>query len=230
MSLESPVSPTRTVRTRQQWATLATIGLAVVHLFGALGLHMAEVRSYFQALIPANLLLTLVVLGIFHRPWTYRFGIFCFILFWAGFLIELIGVNTGVIFGPYHYVTALGIKVAGTPPLIGVNWLILVYAAGILSQQISDNIWVKSTIGATAILLVDFLIEPMAIRFDFWLWDTDLGEIPIQNYLAWWVIAWVMSYAFHAQPDKKENPLGVPVYLIQVFFFLLFLVVQLFAL
>jgi putative membrane protein len=39
----------------------------------------------------------------------------------AGFFIEAIGVNTGLIFGNYVYKTTLGWKFLETPLIIGVN-------------------------------------------------------------------------------------------------------------
>jgi putative membrane protein len=43
----------------------------------------------------------------------------------AGFFIEAIGVNTGLIFGNYVYKTTLGWKFLETPLIIGVNWILL---------------------------------------------------------------------------------------------------------
>lgn len=210
-------------------ARLMVIVLVILHQVGVVGLHLPETRELFQQLVPLNLLTSVGVLLWFHRPWTLRFGIFCFAIFWAGYLVELLGVSTGVIFGPYHYDTALGFKVGGVPPMIGVNWLMLVYTTGVLAREISPNLWVRTTLAAAAMVLLDLLIEPMAIRYDFWTWETDQGHIPVQNFVAWFAISWFMAYAFQAQPDVQRNPIAIPLYLIQLFFFLTFWVVQQFG-
>ena len=205
---------------------LTIIFLVIVHQAGVIGLHLPETREVFQQLIPFNLLLSVSLLLLFHQKWTTRFGVFCFVIFWAGYLVELLGVTTNVIFGPYHYDTALGFKIGGVPPLIGVNWLMLVYISGILVQDLGVNIWLRSALAAGAMVLLDLLIEPMAIRYDFWTWDTITGGIPIQNFLAWYLVSLVMSYFFQREPGEKRNPIAVPLYLVQLFFFLSFFIIE----
>src|SRR5210317_2015499 len=47
----------------------------------------------------------------------------------GGFAVELIGVQTGLLFGEYAYGSALGPKLMGVPLIIGVNWLAIVLAS-----------------------------------------------------------------------------------------------------
>ncbi|MEZ4775990.1 MAG: carotenoid biosynthesis protein [Bacteroidia bacterium] len=199
--------------------------LVIFHFVGIIGLHLDETRPLFQSLTPLNLLLTVGVLAWFHRSWTMKFGMFVFFIFWAGYLVEVAGVFTGAIFGSYNYGNAFGIKIAAVPPLIGINWVMLVYITGIISQGMAKNIWVRVTIGAALLVLLDFLIEPMAMTHDFWSWRDN--RIPAQNYFAWFLIGWVMQYGFHSLTEEKSNPLALPVYLIQIIFFATFMVVRL---
>ena len=210
-------------RSKRQ-ATAAIIFLAIFHEIGLIGLHLDATQELFQQLIPLNLLLSVGVLAYFHRSWTSNFGIFIFVIFWAGYLVELLGVKTGVIFGEYSYGASLGPKVAGIPPMIGVNWILLVYITGITSQKLTTNLWFRSTLGALFMVLLDLLIEPMAIRYDMWTWQG--GVIPLQNFFAWFVISWGMQYGFHSLHQEKKNPVAYPLYLIQLVFFLTFLVIQ----
>ncbi|MEZ4829458.1 MAG: carotenoid biosynthesis protein [Bacteroidia bacterium] len=204
---------------------LATGFLVIFHMVGIVGLHIEASRPLFQSLTPLNLLLTIGLLAVFHQPWNMKFGMFAFIIFWAGYLVEVAGVFTGAIFGSYSYGSALGFKIASVPPLIGLNWVMLVYITGMISQRMVSNIWVRATLGAVLLVLLDILIEPVAMRFDFWRWRDD--SIPLQNYFAWFLIGWVMLYGFHSSTDEKSNPLALPVYLIQIMFFATFMVVRL---
>ncbi|MEM7660052.1 MAG: carotenoid biosynthesis protein [Bacteroidota bacterium] len=208
----------------KRFSTAAIIFLAVFHEIGLVGLHLEATKSVFQMLIPLNLLLSIGVLAFFHREWTSKFGIFAFVVFWAGYLVELLGVQTGVIFGEYAYGSALGIKIAGVPPMIGVNWLLLTYITAITAQKLSSNLWMRATLGAAFMVILDFLIEPMAIRYDMWTWAGD--SIPAQNFFAWFVIAWGMQYGFHNLHQEKSNPVATPLYLIQLVFFLSFLIID----
>ena len=97
---------------RKSTRLIAVIVLVVFHQAGLIGLHLEETRELFQQLVPMNLLLTLTLL-LFHRPWKTQFAIFCFLIFWAGYLVELLGVTTNVVFGPYHYERALGSRWQG---------------------------------------------------------------------------------------------------------------------
>lgn len=206
--------------------TYLIIFLVIVYEVGVLGFHLEETRELFEQLVPFNLLLSVFLLGLFHRKWTLGFGIFVFVVFWVGYLVELAGVQTGLIFGAYHYESSLGFKIGGVPPMIGVNWVLVVYISSIISQQMSPNIWVRTILSGIMVVLLDGLIEPMAIKYHLWAWDTPDGSIPIQNYAAWFMIGGIMSYGFHSLDQEKSNPLAAPVYVIQLLFFLSFVLID----
>jgi hypothetical protein len=42
--------------------------------------------------------------------------------------------------------------------------------------------------------MFDWIMEPVAIRLDYWTWAG--GDIPMQNYFAWFVIATVSAFAY----------------------------------
>ncbi len=111
--------------------------------------------------------------------------------------IEAIGVNSGEIFGAYDYGNALGLKILDTPPIIGINWAILVLGTGywlILSSLKIKNTILFSFLGAIIMTILDILIEPVAIKLDFWHWKTQTP--PLQNYLAWFLISFLLFLSF----------------------------------
>ena len=205
--------------------TPVIVALAILHEVGAVGLHLDATKELFQSLTPLNLLISIGALAIFHRQWTMNFGIFLFATFWGTYLIEILGVRTGAIFGEYYYGSALGPKVGGVPPLIGLLWVMLAYCSGIISQNLSSSFWVRVISGAILVVILDFMIEPVAIEQDFWYWVGN--KIPAQNYFAWLVISIGIMFGFHSIKKKKTNPLATPVYLIQLTFFAIFMVVRL---
>ena len=84
-----------------------------------------EISFYlFLKLIPLALLLSFIGLIVFHasKPDVKTIVVFAGIYF-IGFLIEALGVNTGKIFGEYVYGKSLGFKISETPVIIGINWL-----------------------------------------------------------------------------------------------------------
>src|ERR1700712_798596 len=104
--------------------------LTAMYVAGFIGLQIPTVAPFFRFLTPLNLLGSLTILLRFHQDWNRSFLLFIVLAFVIGFFIEVIGIQTGIIFGKYHYETLLGFKLFGVPPVIGFNWLMLVYCVG----------------------------------------------------------------------------------------------------
>ena len=202
---------------RPQRATLAGILLIILNGVGLIGFSNPEWLPLFQALTPLNLLITNVLLGLFHKSWSQRFTIWAGMVFLAGYFVELAGVQTGLIFGEYAYLDVLGPKVFGIPPLIGLNWLMLVYISGVLCEKIGGSIWLRAALGASLMTALDLIMEPVAIRFEFWTWFDQTP--PMQNFIAWWVIAFLLLFGFNKLPQSPRNPLAGWVLASQVLFF-----------
>ncbi|WP_299464814.1 carotenoid biosynthesis protein [uncultured Microscilla sp.] len=190
--------------------------LVIVHLAGAIGFH-SPFAAYFIALTPLNLLLSAFVLLSAHRDYQPSFWWFCAVCFATGLIVELVGVQTGLLFGNYSYGATLGFKIWGTPVIIGVNWLILVYSSGVVTHQLKLPIVVKSALAAAIMVGLDYLIEPVAMRYDFWGWQNDI--IPLQNYVMWYIVAFALLMLFHRLKFDKNNPLAAVLLAVQFAFF-----------
>lgn len=197
---------------------VAIISIIVIHFFGALGLSYPPLRPYFQLATPLNLLITGLILFSFHRHWNVPFYIFATVCFSLGFLVEVIGVKTGVIFGEYSYGPTLGFKIWEVPVLIGLNWLILIYCTGIVASKLVNNVFASSFLGSLMMVALDFFIEPVAVSLDFWKWHG--GEIPTHNFLGWFVTAFLLQILFHLSNFKKQNALAKQVLYVQALFFI----------
>ncbi|MBS4059243.1 MAG: carotenoid biosynthesis protein [Bacteroidetes bacterium] len=135
----------------------------------------------------------------------------------AGYLIELLGIITGIIFGIYAYGEGLGIKLFDVPLIIGINWAVLVFSTAAILNKLKLSIWLKAAIAASMMVAYDILLEPVAIRFDFWNWEG--GSIPLQNYIAWWLIAYVMLLGVLRYVKNLQNKIALYVVLVQSLFF-----------
>ncbi len=191
--------------------------LPLMHIAGFIGLQLEASQSLFKALVPFHLLSCLVLLLLFQEQWNAKTLIFCVIAYLVGFFIEALGVHTGLIFGQYQYGETLGWKIIDIPLVIGVNWLILIFCTGILLDEWYQNPWLKAAIGATLIVAIDFLIEPVAIRLDFWDWT--YHQIPLQNYIAWYVVAFGLLCLFFNLSFPKHNRIAVLLLICQALFF-----------
>src|SRR5690606_27651627 len=93
----------------------------------------------------------------FHREWNRAFFALIAIVYLAGFAIEAVGVATGSIFGTYSYSDVLGPKLLDTPLIIGINWLMLIYATGTIAGNLKLSIFAKALAGAVLMLTLDFV-------------------------------------------------------------------------
>lgn len=195
--------------------------LLAMHLAGALGLYLNLTRNLFEFLVPFNLISTFLLLLYFHQDWNKNFISFLFIAFIVGFGIEVLGVQTKMIFGDYWYETTLGLKLLDVPLTIGLNWIVLVYTSGMLIEKLipKHHTVLKTLIAAVLMVLLDVFIEPIAIKHHFWDWAN--GNIPLQNYVVWYIVSFVLLLVFYNFRFDKKNDLAHFIFLVQCLFFIL---------
>jgi bisanhydrobacterioruberin hydratase len=189
--------------------------LIIIHLVGIGGM-LSPYKDLFASLTPINLLVSFVVLMLNHHNLQKNWIFYLIAIYIAGFAVEAIGVNTGFPFGEYNYGKNLGPKILGTPLMIGLNWAMLIYCSSAIAILHPNNI-VQAGVAATFMLLYDLNLEPSAIELGLWNWQN--VSIPIQNYVSWFVIAFVMHYFLYWFLGKPENKIAKPLYLIQMIFF-----------
>ena len=194
------------------------ISIAVLLLFHAIGIGGVLIgdSEQFLKLTPVNLLLTLGIIGWNHADWK-RWWIFVF-SFVLGFFIEVIGVNTGWPFGEYSYGPVLGLQLFSTPLMIGVNWLMLLYATNAISKTIQVNFLIRIAIAAMLMTVLDLFIKPVAIQLNFWTWS--IGDIPMSNYISWFVISALISLPWQRTDIQLNRNVGYAVFSVQLGFFL----------
>ncbi|MDX9942971.1 MAG: carotenoid biosynthesis protein [Bacteroidales bacterium] len=199
--------------------TLTKALLILYFSVGVIGLIWPLTAPLFTRLIPLTLLGSLAVLLAFHQKWLPgHIRVFALVAI-LGYLVELAGVATGLVFGEYQYHEALGFKLFGTPLIIGINWLLLIYAVyGIFEKHLLHPA-IKIFAGATLMVAYDIILEPVAVALKMWSWGG--GDIPLQNYLAWFVISLVFLTIFHLAKIRANNPIARQMYLVQLAFFLL---------
>lgn len=111
------------------------------------------------------------------------------------FLVEYIGVSTGIPFGRYAYTATLGFKLGSVPLPIPFAWLMVVPGAYITVAVLRRSALI---VPATALLALwlDLLIEPIAAYVTgYWNW-LDHGPyygIPTANFIAWGATAFGLA-------------------------------------
>lgn len=210
---------------KQVWSFLtnqrkASYLLLIFYAVGIAGMVYEPSRPLFISLIPFALLLSTFLLIINHKGTKNKRILFVStILYLSGFFVEVLGVNTGLIFGDYSYGSGLGWKVFNTPLMIGLNWVLLIYTSASFLQSLG---WKKPAVimgGASMMLIYDLILEQVAPVMDMWTWSE--ANVPVQNYISWWLIAALMHLLVASNQLKLKNKLALPVFLIQFIFFIL---------
>nr|WP_262905434.1 carotenoid biosynthesis protein [Hymenobacter nitidus] len=153
----------------------------------------------------------------FQRDRSAAFWGFCITTAAVGFFVEVVGIQTGKIFGQYTYGATLGLKWLGVPLMIGLNWLMLTYMTGVLARYLPISDFLRAVVAALLLVGMDICLEPVAVRYDFWTWAFDV--IPLQNFKGWFVVALILQVYFNRTDFEKRNPLVPFVYLLQLLFF-----------
>jgi bisanhydrobacterioruberin hydratase len=189
------------------------------YLTGVAGIILPLTRNWFINLIPAVLLLSAASLVLFHSGGRfYRLVLASLIVYILSYAIEVAGVNTGLIFGQYRYGAGLGFRAFGTPLIIGLNWLMLVYMTSSVTEKYKMQGF-PAVISASLIMLVyDIILEQVAPVVDMWYWAG--GVVPLQNYLAWFLLAIGFHSIFKVFNVKTRNPLAEVILFSQFVFFM----------
>jgi len=218
-------------QTQQKIAFLVALAF---HISGFIAMGIYHSASFVE-LTPLNFMVCAFLLYWTQEPVNKAFIIFCGASFLIGFFSEVIGINTGIIFGDYVYGTVLGPKWMGVPFTIGLQWIVVTYCSGIsmhmlyqkakqvnrlpaiLNSKTGAFVWIVAG-GSLLAVLFDWILEPMAIGLDYWKWQT--ADIPLLNYTTWAMVSLLILSLFYFLPFKKQNLFAVRLFIIQILFFI----------
>lgn len=219
--------------TRIQIATFIAI---LFHVIGLIGILFFD-KSFFAQTTSLNLLLMFLLILFTQNSINKSFLFFIICCFVTGILVEIIGTKTGILFGNYSYGTVLGPTFMNVPYIIGLNWFMIIYCAGIsmnillhkMVDQINTITNNKKPIikllslvidGASLAVFFDWIMEPIAIKLGYWKWGGD-GAVPFFNYVCWFLVSLFLLFIFHQLKFDKRNKFALHLLMIQVMFFLL---------
>jgi putative membrane protein len=155
-----------------------------------------------------------------------RFVLWSVFVLIGGFCIELAGVKTGIIFGPYFYGATLQPTLWEIPLASGFAWLGMIISAAVISQRLLPARFARRPFliaASIAILMVifDMFMEPAAMKLGYWTWHD--GIVPWRNYLAWFVFGFILSYIGLRLGllMEKSSSLAVHAYVAQLGYFML---------
>ena len=189
----------------------------IFYSVGTIGILDQNNRDWFLSLTPFNLILSFVLLISATHP--NRLGLISVLVisFVTGLIVEWIGVHTGLLFGDYFYGNNLGYKLFEVPLVIGINWGILVVCAGSVAHRFGLGSIPTIILGAALMTGLDVLIEPVAIKSDFWYWKNDL--VPLYNFICWFIVAIPLQWLNSIWNKPQSNKVYDALFIILVLFF-----------
>ena len=199
------------------------IFLYVIFFVGIIGHLYSPLRNWMILLTPITLLLTgSIVLFYSYRTSTNKFFVWALTTYFITFILEAVGVKTGLIFGDYFYGPTLGIKLFGVPLIIGFNWVFVILGSITVSKLITKNLFLSAIISAFIALIFDLILEPIVVRLNYWTWTE--GVIPLQNYIAWFIIALLSSLGFNYSKINVGSKISMHFLFVQFVFFIILLI------
>lgn len=196
--------------------------IAVIFTVGIIGFSIPLTQNIFLHLTPLILSLSLILLynyDIYNTSKSQKKRIiFYSIVFAVGFLVEMWGVNTGDLFGSYHYGSGLGFKIEGTPLLIGLNWVIMVYLTSAIFSSLRRNPLNNVVFPSLLMVGYDIILEQAAPKMDMWSWQDQV--VPLQNFVMWGILAVIFHALRYLMKVTDKNRIALPLFTIMLLFFI----------
>jgi putative membrane protein len=193
--------------------------LVILYAAGLIGMNVPSTQATFISLVPLTLWFTGFICVFYFPKTDLKSYLILAAIAISAWLLEVVGVRTGKIFGVYQYGKTLGFKIQDVPLTIGINWLILVISTNAVVEEwgIGGKIG-KAALGAGLMTALDLIIEPVAMHFDFWNWQGN--QIPIQNFGAWWLASFFFHWVYLSENLNTKSSLFRLIALLQFLFFL----------
>jgi putative membrane protein len=180
-----------------------------------------------------------------HAAWTlgYRRGLFfVFLIFASGLISEVIGVNTGLIFGGFYtYQGDNQFMLWGVPPMIPLFWGAFIYAGYNIST--SFLYWLNKRkpdkhaknwetllrlilLDGLIVVAIDLVMDPLQVQAGNWAWVSggDYFQIPVNNFTGWFAVTAITTGIFRLYEylnPKPVNNFNISMYLIPLSGYLL---------
>jgi bisanhydrobacterioruberin hydratase len=212
-----------TVNNLRQNNKLVILFFVIFYSVGFVGTINSFTHDFFLKLFPLAIILSFSAILFFHDlKYDLRTIYLLIIIAFSGFLIEVAGISTHIIFGTYSYGETLGIKLFDTPLMIGINWVMLVFATSSVADSLRISNFYKILFASAIMVFYDLLMELVAPLLGMWSWEN--GTIPARNYVAWFIISVIMHAflkLFHVRP---RSSVAAYLLIIQGAFFVLLII------
>jgi uncharacterized membrane protein len=128
----------------------------------------------------------------------------------VSYVMEEVGVRTGLVYGAYHYSDLLGAKLGHVPVLIPLAWFMMIYPSWTVARAMLAGVDTRRPAGVTALAAVaalvmtawDVVMDPGMAAAGNWVWEHGGAYfgVPRRNYLGWlattFLVYWIVGWAW----------------------------------
>ncbi len=195
-------------------------GIAIlVIMYAIMGLgYRSALSTWFVFLTPIMLFITAGMIWVDSKTNNKLGWPVAIIVILAGYLIEIIGVHFPEIFGSYKYGEMMGWKFFEAPPIIGVEWLIIVWGSFAMATPFQVHPVLKWLFAALIGTGLFWAIEPVARHYSLWTWYE--ATIPFRNYGLRFILLFIFAALFEKYPLMAKPRLGQTAIICQILFFI----------
>lgn len=198
------------------------LGILAVGVLGVLGYQIRLNTLPFQAMTYTFSSLV-AVHAVYMLGWKRALS-FLGLTLVVSFVMEYLGVKTGLVFGAYHYTEALNPKLLGTVPVvIPFAYFMVLYPSRMMADLM---VWGKAvgvtkgvawslttaTLAGLVMTAWDLTMDPVMVRqVKAWVWTppgTWFG-VPLRNFFGWWLTTFLITWLHEWwEPRLPLEPLG----------------------
>jgi len=145
-----------------------------------------------------------------------RTGLFFVTAAVVSYLLEEIGVRTGLVYGPYHYSDQLGFKLGHVPILIPLAWFMMIYPSWVVARAATRGVDTRTAAGIAALALIaamvmtawDTVMDPGMSAAGNWVWERggSYFGVPLRNYFGWLLTTFLVYMGAGLIWRKTEPP------------------------
>jgi len=136
--------------------------------------------------------------------------------FGIGLMAEIVGVNTGIPFGKYKYISLGGPRVLGVPLDVPMMWGLYAYlmyliASSTVTRRGSVGAVLRIVYASLLMVVLDLAMDPfMVSEVHAWIWLDGWGPkwfgVPASNFIGWFIVSFAIFLTHELAASSSSTP------------------------
>lgn len=133
------------------------------------------------------------------------------------FALEILGAQTGMIYGDFIYHSDIILQILGTPIVMIGIWGFLIHECYQLVRiTTTQRSWFIIPLTAASLVIFDLVIDPGAAHLGLWTWISSGNwfNIPFSNFIGWFIMGSIGSFCIYIKNGTIKDILYTPTVLL----------------